>query len=40
MPLGGPRPKYQESMRKVVEDLLGVGSKPSDIERSLRVSYL
>jgi transposase len=39
MPSGSPRPKYHESVRKAVEDLLGAGSKPSDIERSLRVSH-
>jgi transposase len=38
MPSGGPRPKYHESVRKAVEDLLGAGAQSSEIEQSLRVS--
>jgi transposase len=38
MPSGGPCPKYHESVRKAVEDLLGAGAQSSDIEQSLRVS--
>jgi hypothetical protein len=39
MPSGGPRPKYHESVRKAVEDLLGAGARPCEIEDNLRVSY-
>jgi transposase len=38
MPSGGPRPKYHESVRKAVEDLLRAGAQSSEIEQSLRVS--
>jgi hypothetical protein len=39
MPSGAPRPKYHESVRKAVEDLLGAGARPCEIKHNLQVSH-
>ena len=38
MPSGGPRPKYHESVRKAVEDLLRAGATQHEVVESLQVS--